>query len=190
MRSTSNPHLHHHRQHHQVRFALPAEISRPARSDELAVIRAFSGHVGSCRRCSSLFDRRTHVKDLCATGYNFAFKMQRLLAFRQGIPYSALEVGPQRQSIRVEIPECYMSERGMQAIRIGFRLEKEESIKVSRTAPEADEHTAKRAERPYATAPLGPTDYLGQQLRRISILVAQLEDALSNFGHPRRVASG
>lgn len=106
----------------QVDFDLTPHYSRPARDDELYVMKRFAHHASHCSSCAHPYDVHKRGGTLCHKGHRRALDVAQYLYNKSGQAYSLVDrEGNQR--IQVEIPAGCESVRGLlKAMERGLRL--------------------------------------------------------------------
>ena len=110
-----------------VRFAMPAQYTRPAREDEISVLSRFCRHISACQYCDyRRFASNAFINDrsMCARGHDYARDVNKYVYCRRGQTYSTFETGKGHLPMRVEIPPQYtIVRRLLEAVEYGSCLQ-------------------------------------------------------------------
>ena len=87
----------------QVHFQEPLLTLRPAREDELSVMRSFAGHLLRCRRCAFTSDGEEGLL-LCRHGYGYAKDVFNYMYLHNGRIFSTV-ILKRGEPIQIEIPK-------------------------------------------------------------------------------------
>ena len=124
-------------------------LSRPARDDEVAVMRSFAAHASHCSFCADPYDTYLRGGTLCDRGNAYARDVAQYIYNKSGRPYSVIDRKVSGERVQVEIPASCKAVRGLiKAADRGLKVkDRTPVVRKDKTYPVAERRAMSEEER-------------------------------------------
>ena len=113
----------------RVGFATQVRACRPARDDELSVMRKFASHAAHCRQCEDPYRTWRTDGELCDRGHSYARDVAKYIYSKGGRPCSVVDKESRDERNEIEVPvDCEVIRNLTKAFDRGLSLKSKKAV--------------------------------------------------------------